>query len=263
MMKKILLYLLGMFLLASCEEIVTLDLQKIDRQIVVEAFVLNPGGEAQVNLSYSQNFYDTLAFNAEMNAVVELVASNNSTIRLTHQNNGLYAADNIEIGNLSETTLRIAIDETMIEAKAAVPPAIPIANVIPVANPFWGKDSINFIVNYFDRKNEDNYFRVRVNKYGEERGTEFYLVDDSFGKNGLLSSPIYYKNFKAGDTVVVELYHMTKAMFTYFNGLSNNIGGSFNSIAPGNPVSNLPSGTMGYFAVFGYDADTLIAMPPL
>jgi hypothetical protein len=40
--------------------------------------------------------------------------------------------------------------------------------------------------------------------------------------------------------------------------LSENINGSFNSIAPGNPVSNMPENVYGFFAGYAIDRDTVV-----
>ena len=55
---------------------------------------------------------------------------------------------------------------------------------------------------------------------------------------------------------------MDKGTYTYLSGLVDNMNGSFNSIAPGNPVSNLPEGYLGYFGGYTIVYDTLI-VPPL
>jgi len=70
--------------------------------------------------------------------------------------------------------------------------------------------------------------------------------------------PIYFKTYTFGDTVIVELRHLNKATYDYYSGLTENIGGSFNSIAPGNPVSNMPGEVFGFFAGYAVDIDTFV-----
>jgi hypothetical protein len=99
---------------------------------------------------------------------------------------------------------------------------------------------------------------MKTRKISQNPTSEYYLIDDTFGKDGIISAPVYYRNYQSGDTAIVELFHLNKSTFNYYNGLSDNRGGSFNSISPGNPVSNMPEGVMGNFSGMGYWVDTLV-----
>ncbi len=250
------------FLLLSCEEEVVLDLKEIDKAIVVEATMMNPIGEVRVNLSYSQSFYDNTATETLSEAKVYLSGPDLLKIPINNLGNGAFGVNGLILGSNITYNLFVETGEKTIEANAVLPEIVAIDQIVQVANPFSGPDSINLITNFRDLLGQDNYFRLKVNKTGRKPSTEFFLVDDSFGKDGIISAPVYYKNFARGDTAIVELFHLTKATWDYYSGLSENQGGSFNSVSPGNPVSNLPDGVMGYFAGLGYFADTVIITGP-
>jgi hypothetical protein len=109
-----------------------------------------------------------------------------------------------------------------------------------------------------DIKGVDNYFRLLIYEPGDDIVDYYYVVDDTFGKDGTITMPIYFKTYTFGDTVIVELRHLNRATYDYYVGLSENLGGSFNSIAPGNPVSNMPDDVFGYFAGYAADIDTIV-----
>jgi hypothetical protein len=117
---------------------------------------------------------------------------------------------------------------------------------------------LNVFVNVADPVGEDNYFRLRVNKIHTVPTNEYYLMEDTYGKDGIIAMPIYFKTFTYGDTVVVELDNLNKTLYQYYSTLSDNINGSFNSIAPGNPDSNMPDNVYGYFGGYAIDRDTVI-----
>lgn len=257
-LKYISAIIIGVFLL-SCQEDVVLDLKKIEKKLVVEAKVTNGSPLATVCLSYSQNFYDTPEYKLLSNAQVILAdeEGNAETLVLNAENN--YESKEIQAQPGKSYMLKIAVDGQSFEVATTLPPLVEVTSVNFVPNPFSATtDSLNIFVNVRDRVGEDNFFRLRVNKISSLPTDEYYLVDDSFGKDGLITMPIYFKNFTFGDTVVIELYHLNESTYKYYSGLSENLNGSFNSIAPGNPVSNMPDDIYGFFAGYTVDRDTVV-----
>lgn len=262
MIKRIYTLLLLMpILLVGCEEDVVLDLREIEKRLVVEATLTNLDA-VRVSLSYSQNFYDTPELKRITDATVFILSGDGFTEQLYPNSEGLFLTRNLVAVSGVSYALTIEIEEQKVEVTVPLPPPVEISSVVFVPNPFRGSaDTLNVFVNVQDRVGEDNDFRLLVNKFGAEPSNELYLVDDSFGKDGLITMPVYYKNFTWGDTVIVELQHHTREMYDYFNGLSDNLGDSFNSIAPGNPISNMPDDVFGYFAAYGVVRDTIIVTP--
>lgn len=245
--------------LVACQEDVVLDLGAIEKKLVIEAKLTNDHPIATVSLSYSQDFYDPPAYSLLTNATVVLKSEDGDTETLTLNTDEVYESKILGPEFGKNYTLTVLIDDQDIEVTTSLPRKVEIASVAFVANPFYNvADSLNIFVNVADPVGEDNYFRLRVNKTGSEPSGEYYLMDDSFGKDGMISMPVYYKNFTAGDTLVVELDHLDKALYKYYSTLSDNVSGSFNSIAPGNPVSNMPDGVYGYFGGYAIDRDTIV-----
>lgn len=261
-MKRILHFILPIILFLSCEEEVVLNLGSIERRLVVEALISNPSGEVVVSLSYSHGIYDTVAFDIEDKAGVFLSGPLIGQVSLINQSKGQYRLSHLPLVPNGQYTLTVEIDGRSYQAITLLPEVVQIDQVVSVPNPFSGPDSLNLITSFLDPKDQDNFFRLKVNKIRTKPSNEYYLVDDSFGKNGLISAPVYYKNFTPGDTVIVELLHITKPTYTYYNGLIDSRGGSFNSISPGNPTSNLPADLLGYWAGWGCFTDTIVVQPP-
>ncbi|HKM92705.1 MAG TPA: DUF4249 domain-containing protein [Prolixibacteraceae bacterium] len=247
------------FLFSSCEEEVVLDLHNIEKRLIVEATLTNLDPAVKVSLSYSQAFYDVPDMLRQTNANVTIANSNGESETLVPDTAGFFVSKNLKAQFGETYTLKVEIDQQVVEVSSTMPRVVEIGYTTFVPNPFWGSpDSLNTIVNVMDPKGEDNFFRLKLNKLGAIPSTEFFIVDDSFGKDGIISMPIYYKTFAPGDTVIIELRHLTNETADYYSGLSENVGGSFNSIAPGNPVSNMPDEVYGYFATYAVAFDTVI-----
>ena len=260
--RKYLLFVLTALFAMSCEEDVVLNLKQIEKKLVVEATITNEDPAVQVALSYSKGFYDSVNFQKITLANVEIITPDGEREQLNLFQDDWFASMKLRPVYGKPYTLKIEVDGYNFEVSTQLPHPVEISSVLMVENPFYGDgDSLNVFVNVEDPKGEDNYFRLFVNHKGWDSIGEFYLVDDALGKDGTITMPVYYKNFAVGDTVVVELRHLTKELYNYYLGLSDNIGGSFNSIAPGNPVSNMPDDVYGVFAGYSIDRDTVIVKP--
>lgn len=245
-------------LLFGCEEEVQLDLRDTERRLVAEAVLSNEMHAVRVSLSYTQNFYSLPELIRNNNAKVAVLGADGYYEQLTLDDNGIYLSKGLMPHNGQAYTLEFDVDDVQFSVASKMPEKVEIKEVIFVPNPFWGADSLNAFVLVDDPVDVDNYFRLFVRKAGMPRLVEYYLVDDAFGKNDVLTMPVYYRNFSPGDTVVVELRHLTKDTYEFYSTLSENISSSFNSIAPGNPVSNMPAGIMGNFSAYNVDFDTII-----
>lgn len=258
-MKKIHYIVLAVLLVfGSCEQPVVLDLNEVESRLVVEAVLTNDYNAIRVSLSQSQNFYSESNFERLSNVNVWVKSDNNFMEQLSINENGVYFSFDLKPIENEEYTLTIETAEETFSVSETMPAVVQIKDVQFVPNPFWGSDSLNAFVLVDDLPGEDNFFRLYVRKAGAIRRVEYYLVDDSFGKDAVISMPVYYRNFAPGDTVEVELRHLSESTYKYYSTLSDNINSSFNSIAPGNPVSNMPPGIMGNFSVYSSDIDTII-----
>jgi hypothetical protein len=257
-LKKILLLISVLLAFYSCEEEVVLDLDEAERRLVVEAILSNEYHALKVSLSYSQGFYTEPEYTRTGDATVVVADEFGNFEQLEINENGVFLSHNWVALPNSAYELNINTSENNISVKTMMPKKVEIMNVQFVASPFWGADSLNAFVEVLDPVNEDNYFRLFVRELGATKMVEYYLVDDSFGKNDVISMPVYYRNFAVGDTVLVELRHLTKDTYEFYSTLSENVNGSFNSIAPGNPVSNMPPDVMGHFVSYYVDTDTIV-----
>jgi len=247
-------------LFAACQEDVVLDLNKTEKKLVVEAYVSNEFPCANVSLSYSLDFYDSGIQEKLDNATVTLT-DENGQVTVLDLNNAREFVPVSFIPNFGlNYTLNISLGDQIIQSQATLPFPVPIVDVSFVPNPFYSSpDSLNLYVTLADQIDRDNFFRLKVRRLSEEDSGEYSLFDDSFGNGGMVTLPVYYSNFSAGDTVVVELFNLNEEAFNYYAWLSENDRATLNTIAPGNPTSNVPENVLGCFIAYTVDRDTVIA----
>jgi hypothetical protein len=251
--------IIGTLLLTSCEENVVLDLGTITKKLVVEAKISNDSPVATVALSYSQDFYDTPDFQLLTNGSVSITSDDGQSETLTTGVDSIYYSKSLIPVSGKNYTLKVKVDNQDIEVTTQLPQPVQMASITFIQNPLRkNQDSLCAMVTVVDPPDEVNFYRLKVHKLHKKTPGEYYLMDDTYTANGTIPMPVYYRNFGLGDTVVVELDNLTKSLYQYYSTLSDNISGSFNSIAPGNPVSNMPDNVYGYFGAYGVDRDTVI-----
>ncbi len=79
-MKKILIYLFGIMVLASCEEVIDLETEPGETQLAVDAWVTNQKGEQTIRLTLSQPYLDNTFSAPALGASVAVIDASDSTI---------------------------------------------------------------------------------------------------------------------------------------------------------------------------------------
>jgi hypothetical protein len=256
---NVIILLAIIFLSTACEEEVVLDLKSIEKKLIVEATLTDEMPAVKVLLSYSQDFYDTPEYNPIIEASVELSDEDGTMTILVPDSAGFFNSGNLVPRNGEKYTLHINVDDYSFEVSSLLPEMVDTESVSFVPNPFAeSPDSLNAFVNVQNPKAQESFFRLFISKIGVPFTREFYMVDNTLNENGIFTMPVYYKIFAPGDTMVLELRHLNRETYTYYSGLNENISGSFNSIAPGNPNTNMPDDIYGFFAGYSITRDTVI-----
>ena len=113
---------------------------------------------------------------------------------------------------------------------------------IAVFNPFF----------YALEAPEENFYRFDIRRNGREfLDPEGIPSADDFALGQNIYGIELPGNFVVGDTVTTVMYGITEKAYTFLQDIFNvinNDGGLFSS-APGNPVTNVDNGALGYFMV--------------
>jgi len=150
-----------------------------------------------------------------------------------------------------EYSLGIVWDTVRISAQSRMPQVVPVDSVELVVSQsgFMGNTApaYSLKVHYTDPANEINYYRFDV--YKNDSLYDGFVVSKDLFYNGI-STYQFFMNYEMQpqDTINVVLSAIDEANYNYFLVLSQ--GGSPFNIAPGNPVSNLKGGALGYFGAF-------------
>lgn len=233
----------------SCEEMITVDLNYEKPKVVIESFITNGDYPVIVKITKSQAFFNQSNFTPVVNASVQLEYLSVKE-KLIEKGSGYYVSSRTKGISGRTYTLNIVTAGETFGAKAELPPSVPIDTVYFQPGLFRN-DSLNVVVEFRDPAKSENYYRVKLYRNGRYAVNDYYLLTDAFSDGEKIVSPVYYRYFAPGDTVVVELLNLERCTWRYFKGMSESIQQGINSQAPGNPPTNLTGGALGIFGAWG------------
>lgn len=251
--------------LASCEEVIQLELKNTQPVTVIEATLNATTGECKVEATHSAGFYDT-NFTRINGATVKITSESGIEKILTEVGPGVYIAQNLKPA--PDEILHLTLTDSagnVFAAKTSVPRAVfldslkvvrgfgdprPDAEPIFLINPKWQ-----------DPPGVANYYRFKVTKNGKIRQGSFNITSDEAFDGTEVDIPLYRYSFDLGDTLKFEFQTIDSVSHAYFSQVNDMARPSFVSATPYNPIGNFDNGALGYFGIyFSEIRDTIISI---
>lgn len=260
-------------LLYSCQEVIEIDLNSSNPVVVIDGEI-SVGQPAQVNLTYTSDYFTTEEQAHIQDAELTLISSNGETEVLMHMGDGSYMGSSV-LGE-ANTTYELQIDmegisisgTSTIMADFALIGINQIESVVnrpglPGSDP---ADSIayNLELTFTDSETQENIYMMQILQNGEVGEFGYLFVDDQlYGSNGtVVYNPMMYQ-FAKGDTAHIRISSLDEEAYEFYNQLSDVAGSSgmramMSSGTPYNPISNMGDEVMGYFAAWAVVDTTII-----
>ena len=245
---------LSVVLLLSCQKVVTLNLNTVPPQLVIQGEVTDQPGPYTVTISRSVNFYADNSFPAVSGAVVHISDGQGITDSLTETSPGSYVT-HVLAGRPGNTyTLTVTVGDTSYTAASTMPVAVPLDSItLEHTNGRFGrKDQITPQANYQDPAGVKNYYEYVLYIGGVQFTRDIYAFSDRLtdGKYIVQDLRMDSTYLLPGDQLRVDMYCTDANVYNYFNQLSRSTGtGAFNTTAaPANPSTNLSNGAYGVFS---------------
>jgi len=248
---KYILLLFTLMLLASCEEVVDVNLDTAPPRLVVEASIdwtRNTSGNQQtVKLTKTRGYYDTV-IPVVAGATVFITNSTGDVFNFTEDpGTGNYNCTNF-VAVLNEVYVLTVITDGQTYTATEKMHAAPVITRTAQINEggFLGED-IEVRYYYNDFPDEDNYylsrFDARVIPF-----PEYDLSDDEFFQGNEMFEWFSDEDLVPGDVVNVKLYGISERYYEYMNILLETAGG-------GGPFSAVPVAARGNLINQGNEAN--------
>jgi hypothetical protein len=262
-MKRILIYILGVFIFSSCEEVIIIDVNSnSETQLVVDAWFTNELKPQVVQLSVSQAYFDTTKVSPALGAKVSLIFPDKSVVELKDpENKGKYifnpkTADFIKQGESLQLIINYQNQNYSSISKLGRVPKIDSLTYEftdqPNGPPVAGAPREGYLAEFYARDpvgEGDTYLiRTTVNDTLRYKPNQIQLAYDAGFSPGSKSDGLLFilpirqsitrGFFRENDRLTVELFSLPKEAYYFIQQLltESQNGGIFAT-----PLSNIPS----------------------
>lgn len=243
---------LSIILLAfsSCEKTITMSLDGVKSELVIDATLTNQegAGACKVSLHKTIDYFKTNSFVPVENATIMLSDEDGNTELLYEESSGIYISSVLYGVPGREYTLKVTVDGNVYSATSHMKRAIEIDSLTYRYNDilFGPYEDEGYLIDcHYDADGNDDFIALFVKKNGKQS-------DEIYFSNGLFDFQIE-DVFQIDDHAEVELRNFTEDMYHYFETVNKISGADGNPLAGGtpiNPISNFSNGALGCFAVY-------------
>ncbi len=254
-MKNYYLILIAIFLFASCEDTIDVNLEESDPQIIVDAWLDNNNQRQEIRISKSLPYFTNEITPGVENAIVIVKNNNGNEYQFAHEANGLYVYDfneNESIGAIGDSfELNIAIDSKNYFANAMMNRVTPIDSLVQeyrddevftedgiycqvFARDFDGLGDSYWIQSYKNGQYLNRPFEINIaydagfDSGGELDGFVFiYPIRDLINETGDDGIPIQWE---VGDIITVEIHSISNDAFKFLEIMRDQLLNSYNTI---------------------------------
>jgi hypothetical protein len=256
-----------LFLLSSCTEEISIDLNSADPQLVIEGNLVFGSEQAIIHMTESVNFDADNSCPPVQDAFIELRDEMGNNLSGIEVSPGNYAVGPLAELKGNSYTLLVEAGEKQYIAQSSMPEQVPFLSLQAMkisgretegGNGFRPTMNYNVIATFADPANTDNYYRFVEYVNGKKSGE--YLFSDRLTDG--VTEPIILRRLdrvlESGDTLQVEMQCIDQNVYDYFMSLGNLMGGPANSVTPANPTTNIEGAVLGYFSAHTSEVKEII-----
>ncbi|MCD2423028.1 DUF4249 domain-containing protein [Niabella pedocola] len=246
-----------LFITTGCQKVIQVDINSVDKRYVIEGTVTDNNDSYNVIISQTLNISDTNVFKGVGNALVTISEDGKVPVLLQHKGNGLYRAN--ASGKPGATyQLSVKIGGEVFTASSTMPLKVKLDSLYTTSRVFVGRQRLIATVEFKDPPGEGNAYRFTQFVDGRKENTIFLTNDKLIdGRNVVYELLIFAgdeaSDLKSGDNLRVEMRCINKDNYDFWYSLTQSGLGQNQSASPGNPVSNIRGGALGYFSANTFD----------
>lgn len=240
---------------SSCTKVIEVNLNNAAKKYVIEGNIIGGTSQCMVQVTQTVNFSDPNMFPPVSGAVVTVKEDNGLPVMLSETGAGIYET-NVVTGTPGHTyTLSVSINNQVFTAISQMPKPVNFDSLYVENFYAFGRATKYANVVYKDPPGKGNAYHFIQYKNGKRNRTVFILDDDfSDGKTNTILLVNFENNnddnneLKSGDNLAVAMECVDTGVYNYWYSLDQGSTGSNNTAIPGNPVSNISGGALGYFS---------------
>lgn len=250
-------------LLQSCEKVIDINLNKADPKYVIEGNMSDIAGDCLIQITKTVNFSDLSFFPEVDNAIVSIREDQNAPIKLIQTSRGNYESSQLKARPNHTYTLTVQVNGEEFTSTVTVPQKVNFDSLYIADFTGFGNTRKFANVIFQDAAGVPNSYRfIQYKNYLPN--SNIFLLNDEFSDGRLINTFLAFfdnsdnQRLDSGDTVTVEMQGIDPSVYKFFQSLSQSSTGGNESVAPGNPVSNIKGGAIGFFNAYIKQRKTVI-----
>ena len=237
-MKKLAYLITFLIALASCEEVVELDLNSGQSRLVIDARIelrANGSTNAVVLLTRSADFY--VEQNPQVtDARVVVIDENGIEYNFNHEGDGIYINRTLEVEEDVEYTLDIEDQGQVYTSTEILISTIPLVEVQQETITGFGDDLLRLTAFYNDPSGLGDFYLF---EYEDNFNRQVDIGDDEFLDGNRAPTIFFIEDFEEGDTATIKINGIDQRCYTFYETLLGQDGGG------GNPFDAPPANVRG------------------
>lgn len=258
------LLLFGALLLNSCEKVIHLQTEEIAPKYVIEANLSDQINDCYVLLTTTNHINQPSSFDGVGGATVAIREDEKEPTILMETRTGIYQNNILRAKPGHQYTLSILTNNQEFTSTVEVPEKVTFDSLYIID--FEGFGSIRKFANveFRDPAGIDNSYRF-IQYKNRITNPNIFVVNDDFSDGRQISTFLPFfgdqedQKINPGDTIRVEMQCIDPSVYLFFNSLNQSSSGGNEVVAPGNPVTNIKGGALGYFNACTKQEKTIIA----
>lgn len=251
-------------LLAGCEKVIDIQTDDLPPRIVIEANMSDAANDCRVIVTRSIPLGEPTEIRGVSGAVVSIREDGGQPVSLTETTPGVYRNALLRARQGRSYTLSVRAEGRDYTSTVTVPPKVPFDSLSVIDFSAFGNTRKLANVIFQDPEGVPNSYRFLQFKNGVYN-PNIFIVNDDYSDGRLININLTFfddsESMKIfpGDTVLVEMQCIDPSVYLYFNSLNRSSTGGNEVAAPGNAVSNISGGALGYFNAYTREERTVIA----
>jgi hypothetical protein len=249
------LSILSIVILSSCEKVIDLDLNEVEKKYVIEAILQDQAGTSKVMISQTKNFDEDNTFPGISGATVTITESGGATTTLTELSQGVYQNAGLAGTSGKTYTLNVTINGQSFSAVSTMPVKVNLDTIYVTNEVFFGEERKTVNAVFDDPPGLGNSYRFVQYVNGLKEDQIMYRNDD-YSDDRVIAHKLFYftdneddpRIIKSGDQIVVDFNCIDKNIYKYWFSMDRSSTGIAGQATPTNPVTNLQGGALGYFS---------------
>lgn len=255
-------WILIFFSFSSCEKVIDINLNNAAKKYVIQG-IINNQGTCQVKISQTVNFSDASNYPNISGAIVIIKDNNGAPVLLSETTAGVYQTNLISGVPTHTYNLSVVIGGQQFTSSSQMPSQVNFDSLYISDLSLFGSTKKFATAIFHDPAGIKNAYHFIQYKNGAANKGIFVLNDD-FSDGKLINSQLNdFGNdddkINKGDTIKVEMQCVDASIYLYWSSLAESSTGSSQNASPGNPVSNIVGGALGFFSAHTSQSKTTVA----